>query len=304
MPCWSPNKAFRSAERHERTGKQLLTFNPLKAINSTNPIILPCNTCIGCRLDRIETWATRCHHEAKMHEYNSFITLTYSDEHLPEDYSVSKREWQLFMKRLRKDLNCKVRFFMGAEYGPQTLRPHYHALIFGYAFPDRKYHSTGPRGDRLYSSEQLDRAWPYGERNLIGDVTPQSARYCAGYAMKKISGDRAAAHYTRTHPRSGLTVQVQPEFQLQSLGLGRDWFDNFKDDAFPSDFLVIDGRQVAVPRYYFNKLREEEKDALTRVRKQKAAQPNKKWNRSPERLKVRAEVQASRLVKLKRDGLK
>lgn len=304
MPCWSPNKAYRSLEKHERTGKAVLTFNPLKAINSTNPIKLPCNTCIGCRLDRIEHWAVRCHHEAKMHEYNSFITLTYSDEYLPENYSVSKREMQLFLKRLRFDLNCKIRYFLGAEYGPQTFRPHYHALIFGYGFPDRKFHSYGANGDRLFTSEQLNKAWPYGERNLIGDVTPQSARYCAGYAMKKIRGDKAAAHYSRIHPRSGLLVQVEPEFQMQSSGLGRDWFAKFKDDAFPSDFIVVDGRETMVPRYYFLKLREEEQQALAKVRKLKSAQPNKRWNRTPERLRVRAEVQASRITKLKRDGIK
>lgn len=303
MPCWSPNKAYRSLEKHERTGKPVLTFNPLKAINSTNPIKLPCNTCIGCRLDRIEHWAVRCHHEAKMHEYNSFITLTYSDDQLPQDYSVSKREMQLWLKRLRKDLNCKVRYFLGAEYAPETLRPHYHALLFGYAFPDRKYWGTSPAGDRLFTSEQLHKSWPYG-RCIIGDATPQSARYVAGYAMKKIRGDRAAAYYSRIHPRTLQPVQVEPEFQMQSSGLGRSWFAKFKDDAFPSDFIVVDGRQTMVPRYYFLKLREEEQQALAKVRKLKSAQPNKRWNRTPERLRVRAEVQASRISKLKRDGIK
>jgi hypothetical protein len=31
----------------------------------------------------------------------------------------------------------KVRFFHCGEYGDLTRRPHYHALIFGYDFPDR-----------------------------------------------------------------------------------------------------------------------------------------------------------------------
>lgn len=289
-------KAFRSLEKHEGSGKPMLTFNPLKAINSTQPILLPCNGCIGCRLDRSEQWAVRCAHEAQMHQANSFVTLTYSNEHLPENYSVSKREFQLFMKRLRKELAGKVRYFACGEYGDQTLRPHYHALIFGYGFPDRETLRVNEKGHTLYTSKQLLRLWPYGLHE-IGNVEHDSARYVAGYCMKKIRGDKAASHYTRTHPLSGATVQVEPEFQLQSSvpGIGATWFDKFKSDAFPSDFLVVDGRQTMVPRYYFLKLREDEQKALQRARKQRSAAPSKKANRTTERLKVRAEVQASRI---------
>lgn len=294
-------KAYRSAQKHERTGKPMLTFNPLKAINSTNPISLPCNGCIGCRLDQSEQWSIRCMHESKMHEYNSFITLTYSDNQLPEDYGLDPRQIQLFLKRLRFDLNCKIRFLITGEYAPLTLRPHYHGIIFGYAFPDRKIWERGE--NNTYTSDQLHKAWPFG-RAIIGDVTPQSARYVCGYAMKKIGGDKAAAHYTRLHPRSGQWNQVHPEFKRQSLGIGSTWFDKFKGDAFPSDFLVVDGKQCMVPRYYFLKLREEEQQALQRKRKYKSSSPSKKWNRTPERLRVREEVQASRIKQLTRDKIK
>lgn len=283
----------------------MLTFNPLKAINSTNPITLPCGQCIGCRLDRSEQWAVRCMNEAQMHEANSFITLTYSREHLPRDYSLHKREFQLFMKRLRLSIEpARIRFFACGEYGPQTLRPHYHALIFGYDFAsDRVLVRHNEQGDLIYTSEILSAAWLYQGRCELGDISYQSARYVAGYCMKKIGGKNAAEHYNRVHPDTGLRVQVEPEFQLQSNkpGIGSAWFDKFKTDAFPSDFLVVDGRQVMVPRYYFLKLREDERDALTRQRKLKAAAPARKWNRTSERLKVRAEVQAARIKSLKRN---
>lgn len=298
-------KAFRSLEKHEGSGKPMLTFNPLKAINSTNPITLPCNGCIGCRLDRAESWAVRCHHEAQMHEFNSFVTLTYANEHLPESYSVSVREFQLFMKRLRKAIYpTKIRFFSCGEYGDLTLRPHYHAIIFGYGFPDRVFDRKNKHGQAFFTSETLSKAWPYGLSDL-SDVTYQSARYVAGYVMKKIRGDKAASHYSRTHPVTGLTVQVEPEFSLQSTspGIGSTWFDKFKTDAFPSDFLVVDGRHTSVPRYYFLKLREDEQEALKRKRKLKAAAPSKKANRTTERLRVREQVQAARIKSLKRDQL-
>lgn len=47
---------------------------------------------------------------------------------------VSKRDVQLFMKRLRSQINYKynekVRYFICSEYGPKTFRPHYHGLLF------------------------------------------------------------------------------------------------------------------------------------------------------------------------------
>lgn len=233
-----------------------------------------------------------------MHECNSFITLTYDNAHLPEDYSVSVREFQLFMKRLRKAISpTVVRFFACGEYGAQSLRPHYHALIFGYAFPDREFQSTTTQGDRLYTSAILQKVWPQG-LHAIGDVTVQSAGYVAGYCMKKVNPDDS--RYFWTHPVSGLVVQLKPEFGLQSRrpGIGSAWFDRFSSDAFPSDFLVIEGKYKRVPRYYLLKLREEEQQRVKRSRKRKSLP--QRWNVTPERLAVREEIQVQRIKRLKR----
>lgn len=234
-----------------------------------------------------------------MHEFNSFITLTFDDDHLPDDYSVHKRTFQLFIKRLRFEVPTKIRYFACGEYGEQTLRPHYHALIFGWGFPDRKLYKTTPHGS-LFTSALLDRAWGFGQ-GLLGDVTYQSARYVAGYVMKKIGGDPAATHYTRTHPK-GYVVTVQPEFSLQSRrpGIGATWYDKYKKDCFPSDFLVVDGKHVGIPRYYSLKLTEEELKSIKRKRKLKSASPQNKSNRTKERLAVRETVKRSKISKLKR----
>lgn len=296
MPCYKPLKAFRSVEKGPN-GLPLITFNPLKAINSHLPMSLPCGRCIGCRLTKVDNWASRCMHEAQMHEHNSFITLTFDNEHLPEDYSVHVRTWQLFMKRLRKEIEpTQIRFFACGEYGEQTLRPHYHALIFGYAFPDREFHSTTTGGIRQFTSVLLSRVWPFGQ-SLLGSVTYGSASYVAGYAMKKIGGDPAASHYLRTHPLTGATVTVQPEFAVQSRrpGIGSTWFDKYKDDCFPSDFIIVEGRQKAVPRYYTLKLQEEERLEIQRKRKRQSVQPAQKANRSKERLAVREYIKQDKV---------
>jgi hypothetical protein len=222
---------------------------------------------MGCRLDKARSWAVRCVHEAKMHDAASFITPTFADEHLPADYSVSVRELQLFHKKLRHAYG-PFRFFACGEYGSEGLRPHYHELLFGLDFPDKRLYSVSRRGERLYHSEALENLWGKG-RCLIGSVTLQSAGYCARYSMKKISGDKAADHYRRIHPVTGAPVQVQPEFIVMSRmpGIGSAWFDKFQSDAFPSDFLVVDGRKVPVPSYYLRKLDEAAQAAITAKRR-------------------------------------
>lgn len=302
MPCTSPLKAFRSTEKGS-SGKPLITFNPLKAINSHLSFTLPCGKCKDCRIARVQEWRTRLVHESQMHDASCFITPTYDDDHLPEDYSVDKRTCQLFLKRLRKEIEpTLIRYYIAAEYGPDTLRPHYHALIFGYAFPDREFYSTTKRGHRLYKSAQLQRVWPYG-LCLIGDITPASAGYTAQYIIDKINGDPARSHYLRTHPKSGQVVTCKPEFALQSTrpGIGYTWFQKFKSDAFPSDFLVVDGKKTRVPRYYKKQLSEEEDHKVTRTRKLAAAQPQAKANRAPERLRAHAVITEARLKNRKRD---
>ena len=73
-----------------------------------------------------------------MHMFNSFVTLTYDDDHLPEYNSLNYKHFQDFMKRLRKSHNG-VRFYMCGEYGEDFSRPHYHALLFNCFFPDRSF---------------------------------------------------------------------------------------------------------------------------------------------------------------------
>lgn len=257
-------------------------------------------------------WKTRLTHEAKMHEQNCFVTLTFAEEHLPPDMSVSVRDIQLFMKRLRKRTG-KVRFFACAEYGDEGERPHYHLLLFGYDFPDRYYWSRTKSGWIQDRSPILESLWPFGFAT-VGTVTPESAGYVARYAVKKITGKRAKEHYTRLNPHTGEYLQVRPEFACMSTkpGIGATWYDKFKGDAFPSDFVVVDGSKKPIPRYYLQQLKKEtdaketppamldklNPDQINLQRKLKAAKHRD--NNTPERLAVREEVARIRLKRLKR----
>lgn len=238
-------------------------------------------------------------HEAQLYDQNCFLTLTFADEHLPENYSVDVRDLQLFMKRLRKETYPRlIRFYAVGEYGDLSGRPHYHALIFNYDFSDKNVYSIS-RGNKLYTSSLLSKLWPYGLATL-GSVTPQSAAYCARYSMKKIGGKNAAEHYTRLHPLTGKFVTVRPEFSVMSRrpGIGTGWFERFRSDIYPSDYVIVDGHKQAVPRFYKLKLTEEEQ--LDAKRRRKAASLRFKPDQTKERRHVRATVRDAKIATLKR----
>lgn len=306
MSCFKPLTAYKSQDVNPETGKHLITFNPLRALIQGSSLKLPCGQCIGCRKDRAAEWAIRCYHEASMHEHNCFLTLTYDDLYVPRSYSVDVRPWQLFMKRLRSEIRHPVRYLASGEYSDAPkLRPHFHACLFGFDPPDKKPWSKS-NGFQTFKSELIERLWPYGLHEL-GSVTLQSAGYVARYCLKKLTGKPADEHYFRVSPIDGELHRVGPEWATMSLkpGIGASWFDRFSGDAFPSDFLVVDGRRVPVPRYYVSKLAEVEAKALDRARLRREfrdldARRRRAADNTRERLAVREEVAASRVKRLVR----
>lgn len=148
-----------------------------------------------------------------------------------------------------------MRFFMCGEYGDLNRRPHFHACIFGYRFPDRKYWSKGKSGSLNYRSAQLERLWPFGQC-LVGDVNYKSASYIASYIVKKVNGDMAEQHYRYVDPVTGVITQLNPEFCRMSLkpGIGAGWYEKYASQLDAFDHVVVNGRPSKPPRYY-DKLR-------------------------------------------------
>ena len=224
-----------------------------------------CGGCLGCRLDRAKMWATRIVHEAQLYDDNCFITLTYRDvvnctseqlrkrQHVPLDGSLDKSHFQKFMKRLRKRFpDRKIRYYQCGEYGDQLNRPHYHACLFNLDFPDKELFKDS-NGNQLFVSQTLEKLWPYGF-STIGDLTYESAAYCARYVLKKVTGPRHDDHYLRCNPDTGEAYWLVPEYTTMSRrpGIGKEWYDKFKDDVFPEDEVPVPGQGIhkKAPRYY------------------------------------------------------
>ncbi|QCS36305.1 replication initiator protein [Capybara microvirus Cap1_SP_228] len=261
MPCYGPLTAYYSKDVSP-TGKRPLVFDK-RSSHSGIPIQIPCGQCVGCRLERSRQWAIRCMHEKLMHADAAFLTLTYSDECIPSNYSLKKRDLQLFMKRLRKVRPNGLRFFACGEYGETTFRPHYHVLLFNTYFPDQKFHKMSGQ-NKLYVSAELDGIWQNGNCT-IGNVTFESCAYTARYAMKKITGPAADAFYGSR----------EPEFLVMSRrpGIGTGYYEKYADQAYRHDTVVVDGRESNIPRFYdtkFEGVDPERLAVLKSIRRKKA----------------------------------
>lgn len=258
MPCYHPLIGYRSKEL-TKNGKRKLVFNVKYAVDD-GEITVPCSQCIGCRLDRSRQWAMRCVHESQMHEQNCFITLTYNEENLPYPPSLNHRHFQLFMKRFRKKFpDDTIRFYQCGEYGDENKRPHYHAIIFGFDFPDKTLWKESKNGDNYYVSDVLNELWGKGYA-IIGSVTFESAAYVARYIMKKVTGDDQEEHYKCVDEDSGEVFDLKPEYTAMSRrpGIGKKWYDEYKKDVYPSDFVVLRGKKMKPPKYYDSLLEKED----------------------------------------------
>ena len=241
MTCYHPIKAFIVDENGTNRkfhfascDKDYIVYNHQKI---EKYVLLPCGKCIGCRVDQSREWANRMMLELKYHDCACFITLTYDDDNLPMNQYVDengevqlkatlrKTDFQEFMKRLRWHIAPKrIRFFSAGEYGGKTERPHYHAIIFGYDFPDKREWMRTKDGYIQYRSELLEKIWPFGF-SMICEVNWNTCAYVSRYCTKKIGAGRNIYYQT---------FNIEPEFNTMSRrpGLGRKYYDEHKDEVY------------------------------------------------------------------------
>lgn len=263
---------------------------------------VPCGTCDACKLERSRQWAVRCMHEASLYDENCFISLTYADKHLPWASSLWVNHFQDFMKRLRKQYTMprptykrvvpgevkQIRFFHCGEYGETYGRPHYHALLFGFNFPDRTLLGER-RGFPIWRSPSLEQLWPYG-RSEIGTATFESAAYVARYVLKK-QVDTESPHELR-----------DPEYVTMSRrpGIGKPWLDLYQSEVYPRDSVIRGGMPSKPPRYYDVQVELSDPSLLAEVRRVR----EDRRNRAPTTLRSRhaeAEIVRSKLNLKKRE---
>lgn len=176
-------------------------------------MIYGCGQCLPCRLNRRRIWTHRIMLEAAQYEDNSFLTLTYDDEHLPPDGSLQPKDAQDWLKRFRKAIEpFRVRYYLVGEYGDASNRPHYHLALFGYPacnFGNSRY---SHRDNCCPVCDLVRDTWAKGHV-FVGKLETSSAQYIAGYVTKKMTA--------KDDPR---LKGRYPEFARMSLrpGIGAD----------------------------------------------------------------------------------
>lgn len=263
MGCDHPLAGY-TAREFGPSGKRGITFNPLLSLTGKS-FPIPCGRCMGCRLEYSRQWAVRCMHEKAMSPDNVFLTLTYDEEHLPPGATLVRNDPVLFLKRLRDAVSPKrFRFYGCGEYGTKYKRPHYHFILFGIDFADKRFYKLAKGGQRLYTSEFIRKYWPHGY-NVLGDVDFDSCAYVSRYVANKKNGDMATAHYNGR----------LPEFSMMSRmpGIASQWFEKYGKHAYQWDSVIMNGREVRPPRFYDTRYEVVDADhlrALKSVRRRRA----------------------------------
>ena len=269
MSCYSPLCAIWSGT-NEYTGKAKVKIIPRRslspeAVKGKDFFEVPCGHCIGCRLDYSREWANRLMMELKYHDSAYFVTLTYDDIHVPKSYytdketgekkvalTIRKRDFQLFMKRLRKAFpNDNLRYYACFEYGSTTFRPHIHAIIFGLHLDDLRVYRRSKEGFIYYNSDRLNDIWSVPKSYpvdrlgfaVVADVTWETCAYTARYVTKKLSGyesDFYASH------------GLEPPCSLMSRqpGIGNQYYLDNIQGMYNDRFVIRQGNEVKPPRYF------------------------------------------------------
>lgn len=208
-------------------------FTVMDKLRGSIPV--PCGKCPNCLARRVSGWSFRLMQEDKIALSAHFITLTYDTKHVPITrngfMSLSKRDLQLFFKRLRKvsPRGLKIKYYAAGEYGGNTRRPHYHIILFNAKL------------------EKIQPAWDLGNVHY-GVVSAASV----GYTLKYISKPaKIPLHSNDDRLR---------EFALMSKGLGENYLTeqmvNWHHDDLDNRMYVNleGGKKASMPRYYKEKV--------------------------------------------------
>ena len=212
---------------------------------------LPCGKCLSCKQARANEWTARLIHERPFWKAAFFVTLTYSDEHLPSGNTLVKEHLQDYIKRYRRSIEPgRCKHFSAGEYGETSGRAHYHAIIL----------TDDPQ------VQFIERAWPFG-LTYVGTVTPESTRYVANYVQKKYSDELNEKIYGGR----------QPPFQLQSQGIGLRYAEENLLLLSTQGRVSVGGTRQTVPRYYAKKLGLDMAEITKEKRQETTEKREKHW---------------------------
>lgn len=210
----------------------------IKIHHGENVHVVPCGKCAFCLTNKRSQWMFRIYHEMRKQEVPGyFLTFTYDEKHVKrvDNGRLSLRFYdiQLYIKRLRKAKKY-VKYICVGEYGASTQRPHYHMLLWSNA-----------------TSSLLEQNWKSSKDGSLlgavhfGSLTMQSAMYTLKYIIQPKQRDIEGVERTRSQFSKGIGLGYLTESVYNYHTMDYD---------SPVLFSMVDGRKVALPRYYKNKI--------------------------------------------------
>lgn len=211
----------------------MMCFSSMNIVRGDIKTTVPCGKCYACKMNKRIEWTFRLSKELAVAKSAYFVTLTYSDDNLPQKVDLKtgeifnvlrKADLQSYIKRLR--YYSQFRYFAIGEYGEETKRPHYHILMFNLS---------------KKASEKIGEVWKYGHVK-IGRVETASIHYCTKDMMKNVDVNQVADI---------------PAFRIMSTrpAIGDSFKYLLENKKIDKDFQVFMGKfKISMPRYYRDKL--------------------------------------------------
>lgn len=225
----------------------------LYPITLKNGNIVPCGHCVGCLSRRQDDWTFRLQVEQRYSSSAIFLTLTYDERNVPiyvdsstgiSHHVLSKRDIQLFLKRLRKRYSqYRLRYFCCGEYGPSTFRPHYHLIVFNLPL----------NYENFKLPKELCEIWGKGYVT-VSRVTHNRLHYVSKYStcvndIPDVLKQRQFKPFSLSSRRPAIGLQYVTE-QI------KDWHHNLHTGEEVGsvlgfkNYVLNNGHKQALPRYY------------------------------------------------------
>lgn len=232
MSCYYPTPVKNIGYTDE--GKQILTTS-WSGSQLDYDFMRPCGKCIGCQTDHRQDWTVRIAHESKLYDQSAMITLTYNEESLPEGGILQYHDIQTFLKRMRRDRDEEVRYYIAGEHGDKYGRPHWHMILFGIDYLE-KARKQGSPGNATFKSSHLDELWGNGNTDII-PLSPASISYAAGYTSKK-AGQAGIFRQSRKPPIAKRWVEQNIDYLINR--------------SMTTGTVGVGKRQYPIPRIYLD----------------------------------------------------
>lgn len=257
---------------------------------------IPCGKCMQCRLKYSRDWANRCMFEYKTAQNAFFFTFTYDNANLHFSPHVDvetgacsirpclvPKHLQDFFKRLRKNVDklgyeVPLRFFACGEYGSETLRPHYHAIIYNlptkFLEKSEEWTSHDP-SYKLWRAPGIEKIWKHG-LCVYGDVNWLTCAYVARYIVdKQLGKNKAKQEFFQSQVFPGEPWQDEFVRMSRKPGIGRQYYDEHKQEIYKWDAIPLELQGTirdVRPGKYFDKLFDVEQPKILRKLKRRRAE--------------------------------